>query len=102
MRQNCNEIDKKIDVYAFAITMLEMFLRGPAWGQGISTQDIIRLVSQGGRPGIPPAFEADLAHNGHTFILDLIKASWQQHPLDRPSFAEIVDAFSMRRFAPPQ
>ena len=30
MRQSCNEQDKKIDVYAFAISLYEMVTRGSA------------------------------------------------------------------------
>ena len=30
LRISCNEMDKKIDVYAFAITLLEVIIRQPA------------------------------------------------------------------------
>ena len=30
LRQSCNDLDKKIDVYAYGITLYEMVVRGPA------------------------------------------------------------------------
>ena len=77
------ELDKKIDVYAFAITMFEIATRSQAW-KGLSNDEIKTAVMSGDRPEFPPAYlDAFKKLDGFTL---LIRDCWRQQESARPSF----------------
>jgi mitogen-activated protein kinase kinase kinase 11 len=71
-----------VDVYAFAIVMLEM-VTGQAAYRGMRRHEVEQVVLRGDRPPIP--------ENVPLAVQDLIQQCWAQSPVRRPSFAQVVD-----------
>mmetsp|Transcript_1080 Transcript_1080/g.3676 ORF Transcript_1080/g.3676 Transcript_1080/m.3676 type:complete len:1341 (+) Transcript_1080:122-4144(+) len=82
-----------LDVYSFAVVLVEIWGRTPPWEGEIAAQgtefyeEIKRRVTNGGRPALPqdpcpPQFR------------DLIDKCWAQMPAQRPSFDVIAAALS--------
>ena len=79
------EIEKKIDVYAYAMTLFYVYVREAPW-KDLSIDEIERLAITGERPEIPST-KFDIPKK----IEDLITSCWNQDPNGRPSFAEILE-----------
>ena len=77
------EVSKKVDVYAFGITLWEILAHLPPWDKTRSSE-FYRLVADGGRPEIP---DVDFAAHGWC---ELMKACWHQEPKARPTFGTIL------------
>jgi serine/threonine protein kinase len=82
----CTEEDKKIDVYAFAITLYEITFRKSAWPR-MDNHDLFELVCRGERPIIDTAMIYKLCKIGS--VLKSIRSGWDQTASLRPSFEEI-------------
>lgn len=73
---------KKSDVYAFGMTVYELFaLQKPFEGHGMVK--VMSDVVQGERPIIPPSVDNS--------IRNLIKRCWDSNPEKRPTFSEILE-----------
>ena len=77
------EIDKKVDVYAFAITVWELLHRTKVWNdtQGKSVHE---LVTIGERPSINGAL-----YNQYPQLINLMQQCWNQIPFERPAFSSM-------------
>ncbi len=89
------DLEKKIDVYAYAMTLFYIYYRVAPWDQ-VAPDDIEKLVITGQRPEIPLTsnVESEECADDSKFISDLIQACWSQDPNDRPAFSEILEALS--------
>ena len=79
------DVEKKIDVYAYAMTLFYVYVREAPW-KDLTLNEIERLAIAGERPEIPST-KFDMPKK----IEDLIKFCWNHGPSDRPSFAEILE-----------
>ena len=81
-------MDKKCDVFAFAVILWEMFARRKPWigknGKGLKLPEIKKRVLEGERPAITDEMRA-----AHGELLNLVELGWSQVPLRRPTFSEI-------------
>lgn len=85
------EKDKKIDVYAFAITLYEVVTGMPPWIEASQTREIIASIKAGKRPNGHQKFLPEYESNGdRAYLINLIDKCWAQDPAVRPSFDEIV------------
>lgn len=74
--------DRKVDVYAFAISMFEIIFAQQAYPDIKKIQNNLKdLVPNGLRPTFPAAIKQS--------IKNLIEKCWSQNPTDRPAFEEI-------------
>lgn len=82
-----NTVTNKIDVYAFAITLLSVFTTNYKFDgrQPRSINQLMNNILNGKRYKIPS--------NVPKFYQDLINRCWLNDPAKRPSFDEIVDLF---------
>lgn len=71
-----------VDVYAFAMLLLEIMSGKPAY-KGLTDKQIIPLVVDGRRPSIPVEIPQGVA--------DVIEDCWAEEPQDRPNFAHVVE-----------
>lgn len=76
-----NEEEKKIDVYAFGMTMFFMFSREQPW-KNYSLEMIEKCVLDGERPVMPVVDPQ---------VSEIIVKCWVQDPKERPSFSEIYN-----------
>jgi serine/threonine protein kinase len=77
------ELDKKIDVYAYGCILYEVFAREKMWN-GYKLGEIVAAVRNGVRPALGSRFES-----APPLLVDIMKRCWRQKPADRPSFLEI-------------
>ena len=89
LRSNTQEIDKKIDVYAYAITLFEMLIRGRAWGESTARQ-VAEAVAKTERPVVPDTLAATGSETA--FLVQLVQACWAHFPFERPSFTLILES----------
>ena len=84
------EEDKKIDVYAFGITLYEILFGIDAW-EGMKLEEIREQVLNGNRPVIT----ADMlkSFQEHMAIIEVMSKCWQQEASARPDFDHICQAF---------
>jgi serine/threonine protein kinase len=75
--------DHKIDAYAYALTILELFQQQPPYPNALAEVDLKAMVLRGGRPGV----DCKLVPIG---IVELINVAWQQNKDQRPEFSAIV------------
>ena len=82
--------DAAIDVFAFAITLLEMLIRKQPWkSQGVDKSEIQILVYAGKRPQIDPE-----VRQNEPELVGLIEACWSHNPMHRPAFSDIYNKLS--------
>ena len=74
----------EVDVYAFAITLLEILTGSRVW-EGKSKADVQALVLAGKRPPIPPNVDQAFPP-----LRELIVRCWARQPTKRPPFSEIL------------
>ena len=88
-----DEADKKIDVYAFAITIYETAFRKSPWNN-LGKKEIAQKVMLGERPELPAHGTAEEIHfRGKPKFMELITRSWSSSPDQRPPFSEIKRFF---------
>ena len=84
----CQESHKKVDVYAFAISALEVLLRRRAW-ENNGSKEIEIAVQQGLRPNLPDKIENQ--DKISATLVNIIKSGWSEDPANRPTMQQILD-----------
>jgi len=84
------EVDKKSDVYSYAIIIWELLTRRIPW-DGLNRDQIEANVRNGVRPDIPANDGSDQAK---TILIDLMTSCWQPSHNSRPSFQQIHNKLS--------
>ncbi|EMD31572.1 hypothetical protein CERSUDRAFT_162806 [Gelatoporia subvermispora B] len=75
------------DIYAFGMTMLEIFTGEPPFGRHTRDQQVVVTVSRGVRPSRPGD---EVAQRGLSDDMwDLIVQCWQSDPQTRPSMTDV-------------
>ena len=74
----------KVDVYSFAITMLEIITQQPAYTIPTDNYNFIQRVVNGFRP-------LTIDNIKNTIIKEFIQNCWAAEPTQRPSFKDIVE-----------
>ena len=106
LRSNCDELDKKIDVYAFAITLLDIVTRQAACksliqssgpNKNISNEEFISNVTRGSRPTIEHDAKVRLEAAGWACVPVIITQAWKTKPEKRPSFFLIHQSILQRK-----
>ena len=82
---------KKVDVYAFAIILWEIFQREVPWS-GYAPMEVRSMVLEGARPDVPRIDCPYLARG-------LMTRCWDADPLKRPEFKEVEQ--ELREWTPP-
>jgi TPR repeat protein len=78
------EYDETVDVFSFAMILLEILTDGaPLWGSGKTSFVVMKALSHGDRPLIPPT--------APEFWAKIIRNAWAQSPDSRPMMADIVN-----------
>jgi serine/threonine protein kinase len=83
---------KKSDIYAFGMTMLEIFTGKMPFSQKKNDSSVIFYVLDGGRPELPPFLAA------RESLRKLVQDCWASEPNSRPTsraVSEILDTSSM-------
>jgi len=70
---------KESDVYAFAMTVLEIFTGKIPFSQKKNDSAVIFFVLDGGRPELPPSLQEQGS------LMGLVQQCWQQEPSKRPT-----------------
>ena len=79
------ELDKKADVYSFAISMWEVMSRRRIWtGEKLDLIEIQARVMRGQRPDIDESMRKD-----YPALVKVIETGWLDVPFDRPTFEVI-------------
>lgn len=73
------------DVWAFGVTMWEVFSNGAEPYAALSNDDVVRAVLGGARPERPPRCPSA--------VFALMQECWAYDPAARPTFAAIVERF---------
>ena len=79
------EADKKVDVYAFAITLWELLHRRKVWTQ-IADKDVKTCVMAGERPPVD-----DSISQRYPGLVALIRQSWNQNAARRPAYSSMLE-----------
>lgn len=78
--------DKKVDVYAYAMTVWELLSRRRNWfGERLALADIQAKVMRGRRPDIEEALRSS-----HPDLVAIIEVAWRYSPHQRPTFEDIL------------
>ena len=80
-----DQIDKKVDVFAYAMTMFWVITGQKPW-DGMLSNEIETQVVKGVRPTFPeaPTFSEPK-------LISIVKRCWDHNPHLRPSFDSLVD-----------
>ena len=82
-------MDKKIDVYSFAILMYEVVTQKTAW-EGLNPREIQDCVLNNERPKFPD--ETIKLFVGTNWV-QMIEQGWAADPAERPTFENIQAQF---------
>ena len=74
--------DKKIDVFAYAMTLYWIAVGKRPWDSIVQLDEIEKLVINGSRPAIPQGV--------NPLYQRIIESCWSQDPETRSEFSEIV------------
>ena len=80
-----SEIDKKVDIYAYAITMYEVIMKKHLFHEITKAAELIRLIREGSRP----TYEPGLEYQAYKFP-SVVIMGWAHNPNDRPSINDII------------
>ncbi|CAL0314495.1 unnamed protein product [Lupinus luteus] len=75
--------DQKADVFSFGISLWELLTRELPYSHLTPLQAAVGVVQKGLRPTIPK--------NTHPRLSGLLHRCWQQDPVERPNFSEIIE-----------
>jgi len=78
------------DVYALAMTTIQIFTLGPPFGKIREQQIILRIVHEKFRPDRPHDVLGELDDG----LWTLIQSAWAPHPVDRPSMEDFLRRFN--------
>ena len=78
------ELDKKIDVYAYGITLLELLSKKSAWGRAHPAEVRAKVIA-GERPAMSDELAGFLGEE-FSFFIKLITECWSPDPYMRPHF----------------
>ncbi|KAG6826645.1 hypothetical protein H0H92_014990 [Tricholoma furcatifolium] len=82
-----SSLTKKVDVYAFSMTCVEILSMGSIPWPTLTDDDVRQVVlDENGRPPYPE----NLAHT--LKVEHLLRAAWHQSPSERPSFKHLVQS----------
>ena len=85
------EIDKKIDVFAYGMSMFEVLLGDTFW-PNMDLGEIENMIESGARPNImsiPPEKQDSLK-----ILISIVVGCWLPNPAERPTFESIVICLS--------
>ena len=85
-----SDLDKKIDVYAYGLTMYEVMFGGSFW-KDVDYAEIIARVQRGDRPGIDMLPFEMQTHADTKILINIVTECWKQNPIDRPAFGDIYN-----------
>lgn len=85
----CRAFDEKVDVYSYAIVLLEIFCYEIAF-EDETADEISVLVTSGVRP------DFDVLSLIPAGIQDLAAACWDAEPASRPSFGQVLQSDALR------
>jgi len=80
--------DTRTDVFAFAMTMIEVFTGELPFALKKKETAVMRLIAEGGRPEIPTEIK------DHPWLEQLLQQCWNQDPAVRPTAAKIKETIS--------
>ncbi|KAF7829015.1 serine/threonine-protein kinase STY17 isoform X1 [Senna tora] len=75
--------DQKADVFSFGIALWELLTGELPYSYLSPLQAAVGVVQKGLRPSIP--------NNAHPRLSELLQRCWQQDPIERPNFSEILE-----------
>ncbi|KAK7252998.1 hypothetical protein RIF29_37358 [Crotalaria pallida] len=75
--------DQKADVFSFGISLWELLTGELPYSHLTPLQAAVGVVQKGLRPTIPK--------NTHPRLAELLQRCWQQDPMERPNFSEILE-----------
>ncbi|XP_054824278.1 serine/threonine-protein kinase STY17-like isoform X2 [Prosopis cineraria] len=75
--------DQKADVFSFGIALWELLTGELPYAYLSPLQAAVGVVQKGLRPSIPK--------NAHPRLSELLRRCWQQDPIERPNFSEILE-----------
>ena len=82
--------DKSVDVYAYAIVLLELITCRTPWEE----ESYVRVKSKveaGERPFVKGMeYQMAMSNNGGRVMVELMHMCWEQNPKDRPSFTKVL------------
>lgn len=78
----------KCDVFSFGVVLFEIFSKGKTPWAGMTNDDVIRELQNGGRMPLPPDF-------GPQFIKDIMEECWKDDPHQRPTFKDLLARFQV-------
>ncbi|KAL7283881.1 hypothetical protein ACG7TL_001152 [Trametes sanguinea] len=90
---NHGRLTNKTDVYAFAITAVEIMTKGDI-PFGVIDDDVVR---KGIPKGLRPTYEPKIQSGWSSQVTELIERSWHNDPQLRPTFALIVQQIQLLR-----
>ena len=87
MKATKARINKKCDLFSYGMILFELFAHEIPYSDLDNIFDVLKSVNEGIRPPIPPTLPS--------YLHDLTKKCWEEDPYLRPSFDDIVKAFSL-------
>lgn len=81
-------IHKKVDVFAFAVSMYEVVTKSEAWSEEPDKNAIMKSILDKQRPKFNPT--CIQKYHDIPMIFDIIKMAWAHRPQDRPEFNDIM------------
>jgi hypothetical protein len=85
-----SNLEFKIDVYAYALTMFFVLYKEKPWGE-LNSNDITEKVLRGERPQFPQLSSHKKKAN---LLKSIIISGWQHDGKERPSFQSIMESLS--------
>lgn len=84
LNENPEGYDHTSDIYAYGITLWELFSRREPWAEKGFWGDVTDAVLEGGRPEVPEFWPLE--------YVTIMKECWAQNPADRPGWDKTLSA----------